>query len=185
MLEYIFGSRERAALIKYFVSQPPQPVNLKQLKRAMGGLRLKQQLLVELEKLGLIKRFRSSAKWVWQLEPDFPLVAELRALLFKSLIALSQSLSRRLQLMNGLQGLVFSGLFIDRPELPTDVLVIGNVDRRALKREVSRLSVAFNQELRFTHLTRPEFQQRRRLADKFLYEVLNNKPVVVIDKLSL
>jgi hypothetical protein len=58
------------------------------------------------------------------------------------------------------------------PALPTDLLVIGKVNRERLERLIRDFERELGASVRFTVLTGSEFQYRKQVGDKFIYSVL-------------
>jgi hypothetical protein len=86
--------------------------------------------------------------------------------------------------MGSVKYLALTGRFVDLPALPTDLLVIGKVNRERLERLVHDFERELGAAVRFTVLTIPEFQYRKQVGDKFVYSILDGKKVVIVDELT-
>jgi hypothetical protein len=184
MLEELFGTPYRADLIKLFLNNPESTLTTKAIAKSIGSTTAKTNTeLKQMVSFGLIKRIPVAKEYSWQLVPDFPLIPELRALIIKSVVLMERELSRRISQLKGVKLLVFTGVFVGQPELGTDILLVGAVDRKALQRLMGHVTKEFGHDLRFTVLSKVEYTHRREMTDKFLYEILNNQPIVALEKL--
>lgn len=184
MLELIFGSELKAACLKFFINNPLAAISTKDLIKRLGSN--PQKVLAELaslEKLGFLERLAAKEDSAWKLAPDFPLINEMRALLFKSLVLLEHALVRKVQHLKGISLLLFTGVFIGQAEIGTDILLVGSMDKKAVNRIMNIISEEFGQDLRFTVFTKAEFNERRGMTDKFIYEIINSNPIVAIDNM--
>jgi hypothetical protein len=194
MLEHLFGSKTRVRLLRLFLHHPEEAFFVRELTRKthfqMNAVRRELQ---NLTKFGCLMESEAPAesnskgpsgqRRYYKLNTDFVLYPELRALLLKSQVLLEQNFVRRVQDMGSLKYLALTGRFVDLPVLPTDLLVIGKVNRDRLERLVRDFERELGAEVRFTVLTFQEFQYRKQVGDKFIYSILDGKKVVIVDEL--
>ncbi len=183
MLDHIFGSPIRAGLISLVVQQPTMiwtTTSLAhQLQASPGVIKSEMSKLAD---WGLVIGNKSESKTLWHLNLEFPLLPELKSLIVKSLILLEKHLAKELASLRGAQLLLLTGVFIGE-EMQTDILIVGTVDKNSVAKLVEKLSGQFHQQLRYTIMSRKEYLYRRSVTDKFLYQVLNLRPIVIVDKL--
>ncbi len=120
----------------------------------------------------------------YRLNTNFVLYNELRALLLKAQMLLEQNFVRRIQDMGQVRYLALTGRFVGVPTMPTDLLVVGKVNRERLERLVHDFERELGAEVRFTVMPLAEFAYRKQVADKFLYELFDGKKVVVVNELT-
>jgi len=195
MLEHLFGSKTRVRLLRLFLHHPEEAFFVRELARKthfqMNAVRreldnlVKFGALVESKQTGEKKeKGPSSQRRYYRLNTDFVLYSELRALILKSQILLEQNFVKRVQDMGAVKYLALTGRFVDMPELSTDLLVIGKVNRDRLERLIQDFERELGASVRFTVLTGSEFQYRKQVGDKFIYSILESKKVVVVDELD-
>jgi hypothetical protein len=196
MLEHLFGSKTRVRLLRLFLHNPEELFFVRELARKthiqMNAVRRE---LLNLTKFGCLEEAEpdgmpeekagpSSQRRYYKLNTDFVLYPELRALLLKSQILLEQNFVKRLQDVGTLKYLALTGRFVDEIALPTDLFVVGKVNRDRLDRLVHDFERELGAAVRFTVLTVQEFQYRKQVGDKFVYSILEGKKIVIIDELS-
>ncbi len=185
MLEQLFGSRTRVKLLKLFLNSGEKRFYVRELTRVINErLNSVRRELANLEKFGLVKIVSPGQKKYYFLDNDFVLLNELKALFLKSRMLLEKRLISQLKNLKRLKYLVLTGFFVQDDQQKTDLLIVGNISRTKLDKILKNLERSFDQEFRYTHFTIDEFNFRKEITDKFLYNILNGKKLVVIDKLK-
>jgi hypothetical protein len=80
--------------------------------------------------------------------------------------------------------LALTGFFVNRPDAPTDVMLIGSVDRKKIERLMRTFQDHFDREIRYTVMTKAEYEYRSGLTDRFLYGIMDGPKLEVINKLT-
>ena len=65
----------------------------------------------------------------------------------------------------------------------TDILIVGKVNRNKLKRLINKFRKEMDKRIRYTVMSKKEFEYRNDLTDKFLYHILENRKIVITDKI--
>jgi hypothetical protein len=118
------------------------------------------------------------------LNASFVLVPELTALFLKARLLIERSLVEKIQSLGTISYLLLSGVFVGLRDWPTDLVIVGKVKRDALKRLITQFERELQQPINFTVMTKAEFQYRREITDRFIFTLLENKHIVVIDKIT-
>ncbi|MFH1456983.1 MAG: hypothetical protein ABIF17_02600 [Patescibacteria group bacterium] len=186
MLEVIFGSRTRTKLLKLFLLNN-QEFFVREISRITDEkLNSVRRELDNLEKLGLIsvveKKLDSEKRKYYQVNQTFVLYEDLRKLFLKSKLLIERTLAQRLKELGNVKLLVLSGFFVDDSEAKTDLLVVGQINKTKLKNLISKISSQVDSEIRYTSMSVKEFNFRNGITDKFLFEVLEGKKIVIVDK---
>ena len=182
MLEQLFGSRTRVKLLKLFITLQGTPFFVREICRKVDEqLNSVRRELANLMSLGMITMSEQGDKKFYQLNTKFVLAEELRALLIKSQLLVEQDFIRRLKESGKIRYLALTGSFTGAKMSPTDILLVGKVDRPFLVRAIEKFQREAGRELNFTVLSAREYNERLALADKFLVTILNNPKVVVVD----
>jgi len=184
MLDHIFGSRTRVKLLRLFLVNPQQRYYVRELTRKIGErINSVRRELDNLEEIGLIQAEQVGQKKYYKVYADFILYPELRSLILKSQLIIERDLARSIKSIGQISYLVLTGILTGVNGAKTDILVVGRVNRGKFKRLLNKFRKDFDHKLRYTVMTRKEFEYRNSLTDKFLYNILENKKVVVIDNL--
>jgi Fe2+ or Zn2+ uptake regulation protein len=185
MLENLFGSRTRVKLLKLFLNSSEKKFFVRELTRLINErINSVRRELLNLEKFGLIKSISEGQKKYYYLDNDFILINELKALFVKSRMLLEKSVISKVEALKGIKYLALTGFFVKDDEQEIDLLIVGNISKVKLDKIIKSLEKNFDQEFRYTYLPTGEFKYRKDITDKFLYNVLNGKKIVVIDKLK-
>ncbi len=140
--------------------------------------------LANLSKLGAVEVSSQGDRKYYQLNSRFVLAEELRAVLLKSQILVEQDLVRRVREAGRIRYFALTGVFTGAKQSPTDLIVVGKVDRSSFLRAIERFQREVGKELNFTLLSAREYNERRSLGDKFILTILNNPKVVVVDEIG-
>lgn len=185
MLEQLFGSATRVKLLRLFYSNPDRSYFVRELTRKLDQrINSVRQELHNLEEIGIVEENDKDRKKYFTLKRDFPLFHELKALMVKSQILLERDFARAVSQLGTIKYMVLSGLFVGRTDLPTDLLIVGTVDRNKMKQLLQKFQKYFDQDIRYTIFTLKEYDYRQQVTDRFLFNVIENKHIVIIDRLA-
>ncbi len=184
MLEQLFGSATRVKLLRLFYANPEQSYFVRELTRKIrqriNGVR---QELKNLENIGIVEQVDRNNKKYYTLRKDFPLFHELKLLMIKAQILLENDFARAVKDIGQVKYLALTGQFIGRKDIATDLLLIGKVNRVKFNRLLKKFQEYFDHDINYTLMTMKEYEYRRQLTDRFLFNVLENKKIIVVDHL--
>lgn len=187
MLEQLFGSKTRTQLLRTFLQNPEASFFVRELTRRLDvQINAIRHELKNLEALGLIEVAPVEGKAVqkkhFRLKQNSILIPELRALFVKSRVLLEKDMVRRLQAVGRVSYFALTGRFVDRDEAPTDIFIVGKVERRKLADLIRKFEIEFGHEINFTVLDEEEMRYRMDVMDRFLYSVLDQPKLVFVDE---
>ena len=189
MLEKLFSSQARIKLLKLFLfSQPEEAFYVRQLSRQLNlQLNSVRRELANLEDIGLLRvktdNHRTDKKF-YQVNQDFYLLEELRTLFAKAEVGQEDKLVNDLQKLGSIDLLILTGFFTNDPLAPTDILIVSNhFNKNKLSDLVNHLEQASGHAIRYTLMTKEEFNYRESMADIFLYKILHSNKKIIINKL--
>lgn len=186
MLEQLFGSRTRSKLLHLFLENVNQTFFVREICRTINErINSVRRELDNLEKFGLITFQSREQKKYYQINPEFPIYNELKALIAKSKLLAQKILDQKAQKLAGVKYLALTGLFTDEKEVATDVLLIGKISREALEKFIKELEKIYHKEIRYTYFTTQEYHLRKDVTDKFLYSIINSNKIVLVNKLGI
>ncbi|MBT5808254.1 hypothetical protein HOI18_03190 [Candidatus Uhrbacteria bacterium] len=194
-LEQMFGSKTRARLMGLFLQHPDEAFFVRELTRRIDAqLNSVRRELKNLMEIGLISekagdnRVKSKAladkKKYYNVNKDFILFDDLRSLFKKVQILLKQNLVNEIDEKGDISYFVFTGRFVDNPEIPTDILIVGTVKQTDLEKVIAKFESEIPYEINYTVMPKDEFLDRRQVADRFLTSIIGGEKVVMIDRMS-
>ncbi len=149
-----------------------------------------------MEKIGIIRSYtkkdleREAGKKLkdnkryYKLNSGFIFAEELRALLIKAQLILESSLAERVRRLGNVNFFLLSGVFVGRREAPADLLIVGRINRSQLLRLIRGFEKELGQAINYAVMSREDFNYRQNVADRFLYDLLEGKNLIVIDKIT-
>ncbi len=195
MLEHLFGSKTRVQLLRVFLNNPESFFFVRELTRTLGThLNSVRRELDNLEQLGIIqshtkidlereieKKLKDNKKY-YKLDNNFIFVEELRALLIKAQVILEKSLVQKIERLGNIYFCMLSGIFVGRTDASVDLLMVGKVNRASLLRLIKNFERELGRQINYTIMTESDFKYRKDVTDRFLYDLLEGKNMIVVDK---
>ncbi|MBP6942842.1 MAG: hypothetical protein KBB55_02245 [Candidatus Buchananbacteria bacterium] len=196
MLEHLFGSKTRVQLLRVFLTNPEKYFFVRELMRNLEThLNAVRRELENLERLDIIqshtkldlereaeKPLKDNKKY-YKLNTNFVFAEELRALIVKSQLILEKSLVQKIEKLGSIDFCLLSGIFVGREDSTVDLLVVGKVKRPSLLRLIKTFERDLGRAINYAILTPQEFTYRKDVTDRFLYDLLEQKNLIIIDKI--
>jgi predicted nucleotidyltransferase len=176
-------SKARQRLLAYYFGNPTARLHLRDLAERLDID--PANLSKELQRLGTEGLFRSEVSGrqkYFQLNPEYPLFAEVRSIVSKT-VGAAALIARSLKKIQGIEEAHLYGSFASNQQdavSDIDVLVIGVPRADALAEVVRKLERRLGRDINYTVLTRKEFEARRARKDAFLENVWHNKRILLI-----
>ncbi len=198
MLEQLFGSRTRIKLLKVFFQEPGKSFYIRELTRKLGErINSIRREIANLGRLGVLEdapapagKLRSrkeksdqNKRKYYRIDFSFALYTELKNLILKSQLAIKKDLVDLIQKQGTVRVLLLTGFFLGE-ESPTDILIVGSIQRQNVKRLIAKFEKMIGQELNYTFFSPQEFRLRHAMTDRFLYAILDGKKIVVVNKMK-
>lgn len=188
MLEQLFGSKTRTSLLRTFLQNPEETFFVRELTRKLDvQINAIRHELGNLEKVGLLEVVKvpqkgAAQKKHFKLNRNSVLYPELRALFLKSRILVEKDFVEKLKRTGTLSYFALTGKFTGRDDAPTDVFVVGRVNRKKFTDLIRSFEISFGHEIDFTIMDKEEMRYRMDVMDRFLYDVLEEPKLVIIDE---
>lgn len=176
-------SEARRRLLSLFFADPAREYHLRDLARLIGmSVGAVQNVVGRLEREGLLKRRPLGNLALFSLNQQHPLYSELEALVTKT-IGIAPQLARALAGIAGVKLAFVYGSYVSvfakggsvwTAESDVDLLVIGDVDPRAVSPIARELGALTNRQINYTVLSGKELAEKISKRDSFIGEVLAN-----------
>jgi predicted transcriptional regulator len=182
-LDVLFGSRARVKLLKLFVFNQDQVYLVPDIaQRTQLKAPAVRKELTGLVKAGLV---RKKAKG-YSIRPDFSYLAEIHQLLIKSAAHDRDTVVARLNRTGRIKLVVVSGVFTQTWESRIDLLVVGdNIKQGLLEGAVRAIEAEVGKELRYAHLTTPDFKYRLGIYDRLVRDILDYPHQKIVNKIGV
>lgn len=199
-IEQLFGSKTRVRLLRLMLDDPERAYYVRELTRRidaqLNSVRRELKNLIDigilLESEGNIlpeeergKPKKNDKKKYYKANANFSFFPELRSIMKKSAILSNKSFVHDLEAKGKLDLLLLTGRFIDREDIPSDVLVVGTLKPEALQESVAAFEAEIGREINYTYMPRDEFYYRREVSDRFLDSLLVVDRVVLVNNTDL
>jgi hypothetical protein len=204
MLSKLFGSNSRVKILKAFLFHPEERYYIRQLSRDLDlQVNSVRRELENLEKFGLLvsesgnessekedgtieeKNSDRQEKKYFRVNKNFPLFEDIKSLIIRSQILHKDDFTKDLLKAGSIKLLILTGVFVNDFSFPTDVLIVGKVNKGRLLKTIQDLEKELGREVNFTLMSASEFKYRRDIADIFLYNLLEKEKIIVIDEIGI
>lgn len=187
ILERLFGAGELVRLLRFYLFHPDEDFTPLEIRRRLNGRSAKTiKIMRELAGLGCLTASvrPDTGETTYRIDPGWLLFAEFRALFMKAQLLIEHDLVRRLQKAGNLRLLILAGLFVGERQGATDLLIVGQVNRQQVARLFKRFERDLNEEVKYTVMSPSEYRYRKDVGDRFLYDILERRHLVVIDTMQ-
>jgi hypothetical protein len=194
-LAKLFGSTARVKIMRLFIFNENEAYDAKDVAtRTRVPLALARKEAKALEKAGLMRRksirkaARSGSKFVsgWTLAPEFPYLAELRALLTDTAPASRTELGRKLSKAGRVKLLIVSGVFTGDTDSRVDMLIVGDrLKRKELEAAMRDIEAETGKELAYAVFDTEDFRYRLGVGDKLLRDIMEYPHEKIVNRLSI
>ena len=203
MLDQLFGSKTRVALLRLFIENTDQAYFVREMTRLIGAqinsVRRELINLVAMDILYVLQEPPEMDLPAWEEEPikglnkkkfyamnkDFVLYNEIVALFSRSHLMVEKDMMDKLKNLDNVYLLIMTGAFSGLTEVTTDMLIVGNVKKDQLAFIVQNFEKKLGREINYTIMSLKEFEYRKDITDKFLYDILVGPKTIVIDKVGI
>lgn len=199
-VDQLFGSKVRARLLRLFFENPKEKFFVRELERRIGShIHAIRRELQNLEMLGIIsaalgdesvppdgvlaKKKTKQVRRYYTVNVLSVLFPELPNLFLKFHFFIEQGFAKKAAKEGNIAYLALTGSFVGAHDFPTDLVMVGSIERPAARRLIRSFEIELGRQINYTLLTVKEFEERRRLTDRFLYGLLEQKKIVLIDRL--
>lgn len=182
-LDQLFGSRTRAKILRLLLTNPEKSYFVREIARKIHEhMNSVRRELTILSSTDIVTSSGEGQKKYYRANIDNSLFAELKALVFKGEVLEERRLLSQIEDSGRIYLLLLAGFFVNQENMPTDILIVGTIQRQKLERLMRTFQEHFDREIHYTVMTKQEFEYRHSLTDRFLYGILSGPSITVIDK---
>lgn len=203
MLDQLFGSKTRVGLLRLFFDHPDEKYFVRELTRVVGAqINSVRRELNNLTLLGIVAVIETdeeigpeaaqeivpkglNKKKYYKLNKSFVLFEELSSLFSKSHLLHEKDFIKQLTSLGQIHYLALTGFFTGVAKPMTDILLVGNVNRAQFSEIINQYEKKAGREINYTIMPLREFEYRREITDRFLYDILVSTKMVIVDSLGV
>ena len=184
MLKPLFSSRTRIKLLKKFFLEPEKEFYGRELTRVCGEqINSVRRELDNLSKINLIKKRREGKIIYFKVNKDFLFFNEMLSIIRKSEFPYLK-IAKELENLGDLKLLVFSGIFVGKPEKNIDLLIVGDVEKENLEEVLEEESQKMKEaegdgQIRYSIFSEENFIYRLEFKDKFVQNIVDDEDNVI------
>ncbi|OGE73695.1 MAG: hypothetical protein A3I07_01760 [Candidatus Doudnabacteria bacterium RIFCSPLOWO2_02_FULL_42_9] len=183
MLSQLLSSRLKTNVINLFLAHPVRSFSFTELRvNSNAPSKILKQTLRELDKIEFINMTAKNKVRYYQMNKHFTLYPELVTLLRKVRQIPTDNLAKAASKLTSAKLIALTGVFVGKPRLETDILIVGKIGTKRLNTFITLAEKFAEQEISYTIFSIQEFEYRKILNDRFVKNILENNPLIVIDK---
>jgi predicted nucleotidyltransferase/predicted transcriptional regulator with HTH domain len=182
ILSRLFSSKIRIKLLDTFLSLPNARFYIRELERKINEeAKNISRELHNLETLGLLISEKQGNQKFYSVNEDFFLYPELKGIIFKTTGVLGL-LKEDLAKLKGIEAAFIYGSYATGKETESsdvELIIVGKPDLTELNEVISGLEDKLNREINYICFDREEYEERKKIKDAFISEVLAEEKIVI------
>lgn len=196
MIEQLFGSKTRVKLLQLFYSNPNRSFYVREITRKIDEqINSVRRELSNLLSIGIIVSENTNNRLYYEVNQKFEYYEPLQQIfgggVKKTIKKKSQTAADEgedgtdLKTIGHVELAVYTGQFTRDDSAGVDFLVVGDINRNALKKYVEDLEKQEGKSLRYAVMSLPDFQYRQAIKDRFVTGIQQAKKQVLVDEHSI
>lgn len=199
MIEQLFGSKTRVKLLQLFYSNPNRSFYVREITRKIDEqINSVRRELGNLLGIGIIVSENTNNKLYYEVNQKFEYYKPLQEIFGGGVTKAApkkkaqtdddgaeEPIPTELQSVGHIDLAVYTGQFTRDETAGIDFLVVGDVNRNALKKYVSELEAQEGKSIRYATMKLPEFQYRQAIKDRFAASIEQAKKQILVDEHNL
>lgn len=183
ILKALFSSQTRIKLLKTFLLNSQREYFIRELTRLLDEqINSIRRELDNLKKIGLVRSRIKNRKKFFYANEAFLVFNELRDIFTKA-TADDKSIKKDIEKLGDVDLVILSGQFVSDKDSDIDLLIVGDIVTKKVEDYIEKDLGKTN--VRFSVLTRADFDYRLEVKDVFLLNVLkNSKNVFLVNKMK-
>lgn len=192
MIEQLFGSKTRVKLLQLFYTNPNRSYYVREITRKIDEqINSVRRELANLLSIGIISSENTNNRLYYEVNQEYDYYDALAAIFGGKKVSPSKVTKPKMDDSSDITSIgnvemaLYTGQFTRDESAGIDILIVGDVNQTKTQKFINELEVKEGKELRFTTMSRKEFEYRRQVKDRFINGVLGAKSQVLVDKHKL
>lgn len=185
-LETLFDSKARPKILNLFFQNPEEVFSSKDVaKKCQITPTLAKKELEKLQKIRLLLRQKQKKFVLYNLNPKFPFLRELREMITSASPVSFEETKKVFKNIPRLKLMFVSGEFLKESRSPVDILLVGNnIPQSKISKAVQKVESEAGKDLRWASMNLKEFNYRSNINDRFLSDILTHKHKIILNKIK-
>lgn len=183
MIELLFISKVRIKILRIYLEDPETEHHVRELVRLTDEeINAVRRELKNLEKAGILVSKPKLNKIIFKLNPYCAIVNELKLIFYKdspfnnSIVQMAKEIgSIELALLTNN---FLTGKYINQTDV--DLLFVGSPDINALNSKMTEIERQYQKQIRYTIISKDDFEFRKKKRDPFLINILHNDKILLV-----
>ncbi len=186
MLENLLNTKLKERLLGIFFAFPKRSFSTSELRIVTGAKNpLLVQALREFTRAQVLNMASRRHTRFFRINPYFRLYDELEDLVAESEEKAEDQVSKILKRIPNLKLAILSGIFTLEPQLPVDLLVVGEgINHLRLQKTLAEIEKLTGQEINYSVMNTEEYEYRQLMNDRFIRDILDYPHLVVFNTLK-
>lgn len=202
MIEQLFGSKTRVKLLQLFYSSPNRSFYVREITRKIDEqINSVRRELSNLLNIGIITSENTNNRLYYEVNQKFEYYKPLQEIFgggvkktapkkaasgtATAAAAEDATTENDLKAIGHIELALYTGQFTRDNTAGVDFLVVGDVNRNALKKYVDQLEAKEGKSLRYAVMSLADFKYRRTINDRFAVGIDNAKKQILVDEHKL
>lgn len=197
MVEQLFGSKTRVKLLRLFYSNPNRSFYVREITRKIDEqINSVRRELANLLSVGIISSDNTNNRLYYEVNQTFEFYRPLLAIFGSDkgnsdpaasdpkgdATGAPSSERDKIKILGNVDLAIYTGQFTRDDSAGIDLLIVGDVNQRALQKFVTELEQQEGKDLRYTVFSSDEFDYRFKIKDRFVDLIMNAKKQILIDR---
>jgi hypothetical protein len=104
--------------------------------------------------------------------------------MMKAHLLVEHRIDKTFESMGTVKYAALMGSFLSIPNAPVDLFIVGVIDVDALKKLVQKMEKSIGTEINYSVMAPTEYQYRKEMGDKFLYQIIEAPKNVIVNRLD-
>lgn len=193
MIEQLFGSKTRVKLLQLFYTNPNRSFYVREITRKIDEqINSVRRELANLLSIGIISSADDNTnKLYYEVDQTFEYYDALSAIFGAKRKTTAKTIPEKnedkseITSVGNVELAILTGQFTRDESAGIDLLIVGDTNHTKVQKFVDEFEAKENKEIRYTVMTRKDFEYRRQVKDRFINTVLSAKRQVLVDKHKL
>ncbi len=194
----MFGSKTRVKLLQLFYGNPNRSFYVREITRKIDEqINSVRRELANLLSIGIIASDTNNNRLYYEVNQSYDYYEPLAAIFGNATVEKPAKKSAKAKTVDSskesaeaqeviaignVELALFTGQFTRDETSGIDLLIVGDVNQTKLNKYIDDLENKENKEIRYTLLSKPDFDYRRQVKDRFISNVLTSKNQIIVDK---